>query len=148
MFNRESIAIYQFNKYVLEVNLKDITQSDSLVSPAPGGNCINWIIGHILISRDDLREMLGLTRLCNEEMTLLYKRGSKNIDSSNAMDIYDLKTMLKDGQEELENAIGKTDFSNNEKGLIDLATLAFHEAYHTGQTGILRRITGREGAIK
>jgi hypothetical protein len=26
--------------------------------------------------------------------------------------------------------------------------LAFHEAYHAGQTGILRRVVGREGMIK
>ena len=29
-----------------------------------------------------------------------------------------------------------------------LATLAFHEAYHAGQLGILRRITGHTGAMK
>jgi hypothetical protein len=29
-----------------------------------------------------------------------------------------------------------------------LASFAFHEAYHVGQTGILRRVIGREGALK
>jgi hypothetical protein len=29
-----------------------------------------------------------------------------------------------------------------------LAALAFHEAYHVGQTGILRRVIGREGVVK
>jgi hypothetical protein len=29
-----------------------------------------------------------------------------------------------------------------------LASLAFHEAYHVGQTGLLRRVIGREGVIK
>ena len=29
-----------------------------------------------------------------------------------------------------------------------LAAFAFHEAYHIGQTGVLRRIAGKAGAIK
>jgi hypothetical protein len=32
-----------------------------------------------------------------------------------------------------------------EKNLERVSHLAFHEAYHVGQTGILRRIVGREG---
>jgi hypothetical protein len=29
-----------------------------------------------------------------------------------------------------------------------LAAMAFHEAYHAGQTGLLRRVVGRQGVIK
>jgi uncharacterized damage-inducible protein DinB len=29
-----------------------------------------------------------------------------------------------------------------------ISTVAFHQAYHAGQTGILRRIAGKEGAIR
>jgi uncharacterized damage-inducible protein DinB len=29
-----------------------------------------------------------------------------------------------------------------------LATIMFHQAYHTGQTAVLRRLIGRPGAIK
>jgi uncharacterized damage-inducible protein DinB len=29
-----------------------------------------------------------------------------------------------------------------------LAAFAFHEAYHVGQTGILRRVVGKEGVVK
>jgi hypothetical protein len=29
-----------------------------------------------------------------------------------------------------------------------LTTVLFHQAYHSGQTGLLRRIAGKEGAIK
>ncbi len=28
-----------------------------------------------------------------------------------------------------------------------LSTIAFHQAYHAGQTGLLRRLAGKEGAI-
>ena len=29
-----------------------------------------------------------------------------------------------------------------------LTTVMWHQAYHTGQTGVLRRIAGKEGAIR
>ena len=29
-----------------------------------------------------------------------------------------------------------------------ITTVMFHQAYHAGQTGVLRRIAGREGAIR
>jgi hypothetical protein len=29
-----------------------------------------------------------------------------------------------------------------------LAAISFHEAYHVGQTGLLRRVVGREGVVK
>jgi uncharacterized damage-inducible protein DinB len=29
-----------------------------------------------------------------------------------------------------------------------LATVFFHQAYHAGQAGVLRRVAGREGAIR
>lgn len=148
MFNTESISIFQLNKYVLERNLKGLTQEDALVSPLPGGNCINWIVGHILVSRDDLRDMLGLQRVCSDEMTALYRRGSGNVNSVNSMNISELLDIYNSGQQELEDCIGETDFTGSEKALKDLATLAFHEAYHIGQTGLLRRIAGKEGAIK
>jgi uncharacterized damage-inducible protein DinB len=40
--------------------------------------------------------------------------------------------------------------TNNPKETVRslLATVFFHQAYHVGQTGLLRRIAGKEGAIK
>jgi uncharacterized damage-inducible protein DinB len=29
-----------------------------------------------------------------------------------------------------------------------VATVIFHQAYHSGQTGVLRRVSGKKGAIK
>jgi hypothetical protein len=30
----------------------------------------------------------------------------------------------------------------------NLATFVFHESYHVGQTGVLRRVAGKQGVIK
>ncbi len=39
-------------------------------------------------------------------------------------------------------------FGENQPKAVALAGLVFHETYHLGQTGLLRRVIGREGAIK
>jgi hypothetical protein len=148
MKNFETISIFQLNKLVLDKNSKDMTHEDSLISSEKGGNSFNWVVGHILVSRDDLREMIGLERLCNEMITNLYKRGSLNFDSLQAMPLEDILKSFMEGQAEIENKIAETDYTGKPEALKDLTTVAFHEAYHVGQTGILRRIAGKDGAIK
>ncbi len=148
MFNKDTAEIFKLNKFVLDMNLKDITQADSLVSPQTGGNCINWILGHILVNRDVLREIVGLNTACSPEMTELYDRGTRNINSGNAMDVTAILAMLEEGQNELITKLTERDLSANEESRKLALTLAFHESYHAGQTGLLRRIAGKEGAIK
>ncbi len=48
----EMLALqFGFNGYVLEVNTAGVTHEQSLWLPSPGGNCLNWIAGHILVTR-------------------------------------------------------------------------------------------------
>lgn len=148
MNNRETLWVYQFNNYVISVNLEGITHQESLISPQGGGNCLNWVLGHILVSRDDARGIVGLQRLSDEKMDSLYKRGTVKLDSNSAYPLEDLRGRMKAGQKELEDAIRSTDLSAKPDDLKELTTLAFHEAYHSGQTGLLRRIAGKDGAIK
>ncbi len=148
MNNQETLWVYQFSSYVISVNTEGITHEESLISPQSGGNSLNWVVGHILVSRDDAREIVGLQRLSDEKMAALYKRGSKQLDINSAYPLEDLRGRMKSGQKELEDAIRSTDLSAKPDDLKELTTLAFHEAYHSGQTGLLRRIAGKDGAIK
>lgn len=148
MNNSETVWVFQFNKMVLNTNLKDITHAESLVSPASGGNSINWTVGHILVSRDDIREMIGLKRLYDGKEFEVYKRGSDELKPADAVDLNVLFSGFNDTHKEIEDKISETDYSDKQKDLRNLTFLAFHEAYHVGQTGILRRIAGKEGAIK
>ncbi|MCX7877567.1 MAG: hypothetical protein N2510_02880 [Ignavibacteria bacterium] len=126
------------------MNLEGITHDESLVS-LNGTNCINWILGHILISRDEVFAILGLKGMCDEKMKEIYKRGIKNFDIHNAIDLNVLLEMFKDSQkmldEKLKNYTDKEIYGN-------LLRFAFHESYHSGQLGILRRLIGKKGAIE
>ena len=148
MFNRETLTVFQFNHRVIGINLEGITHEESLVSNETGGNCINWILGHIIFNRDEIFTILGLPPDCNEKFSSLYSRGTKNIKAENAEKLETLLDKFNASQKKLEVGLSDADFSGNPEKLKSLAFYAFHEAYHAGQTGILRRIAGKEGAIK
>ena len=148
MNNIEIFTVYNFNHRVIHTNVDGLTHEDSLKSPAEGGNSINWVIGHILVSRDSVNEILGLPKMCGEDMINQYKRGSAPLKAENAMKLEKLLNMLDESQKKLEEKIQSVDLTNDEKKARDLAFYSFHEAYHAGQTGLLRRIAGKEGAIK
>lgn len=61
--NEEVKTIFKFNGFVVNKNLEGISHEESLKSSDRGGNCINWVIGHIVVTRDVLLETLGLETL-------------------------------------------------------------------------------------
>ena len=154
--------LFRISHYAVTVNLEGFTHEESL-KPAPGGgNCVNWVLGHIVASRN------GVLRMLNEEPALhgavaeRYKRGSLPIGHErDAAHLEILVRALEDSQRRILGALARaTD--------LDMATpaaepaiptgdpsvggqlsfLHFHESYHSGQLGILRRIAGKPGAIR
>lgn len=130
------------------MNTDDVSHEESLAAPSGGGNSLNWIVGHMLVSRDDISEMIGLERKFTNDRFKAYERGTQNVTSENAIDIIELIKLFEGSQQPLEEKIAEIDYSAKPDDLKNLTFLAFHEAYHVGQTGILRRIAGKEGAIK
>jgi hypothetical protein len=147
MHNYETLIVLKSSHMVLNRNLKDITHTESLVTPAQGGNSINWLVGHIIVSRDDIRELLGLDKLCGDEMKM-YHRGAEAVPAGELVDFSKLLEMYNDGEGILEEKLKSTDLREDNEKYRMVTFLAFHEAYHVGQTGILRRIIGKEGAIQ
>src|SRR5690606_15782363 len=44
---------------VVERNVEGMTQEQSLARPAAGGNCANWILGHVVDVQNGLMQVLG-----------------------------------------------------------------------------------------
>ena len=38
--------------YVVDKNVEGFSHDDSLKQPAPGGNCANWVLGHMVKARN------------------------------------------------------------------------------------------------
>ena len=145
-----------FNLGALKMNLAGITHEESLIQPQPGGNCLNWIVGHILANRKGILGLLGKDPAWNNEEAAPYQRGSEPLtDPDKAKDLGEMVALLEAAQESILAGLSEISeeqlqaASPNEK-LGDtvetmLAGLVFHEAYHVGETGILRRLLGHEG---
>lgn len=154
--NPETLAyLFELNKYCTEKNTEGLSHADSLVQPQSGGNCCNWVLGHIVSTRNVILKLLGEQPIWSEHEAELYQRGSNPINSeSEALSLETVLAAFDRSQEQILSALKhKSDEDMNQE--IDnetlgqkLATLHFHETYHVGQLGLLRRIAGKEGAIK
>jgi len=143
----------------LHTNLEGLTHDESLRQPEPGGNCLNWVVGHILATRDRALGVLGGTPVMDKDQAARYVRGSRPIvDGNEAVRFETIVEGLDRSHERLSEVISRLDdealarsvggpFGDGPLGDA-LAVFQFHEAYHVGQTGILRRLVGKEGAIR
>jgi uncharacterized damage-inducible protein DinB len=155
---------YQFGlcSYVLEKNLGGVSHQESLISPQPGGNCLNWLVGHLTRSRNQVLSLFGQKPMFpNEEFDAYEGSGGAPFRPETAIPFEELKRRFKALQEPLVNGLNgmspdamakPAPFSptGNPQETVGslLAAFAFHEAYHVGQTGVLRRVLGREGVVK
>jgi uncharacterized damage-inducible protein DinB len=143
---------------VLRANVADLTHEESLIQPEPAGNCMNWVVGHVLHVYSQVLTQLGQTPVLSQQELARYARGSQPLrDGTEALrferlvDAWDESWRRVDaGLEALTPealaAPAPPGFGENVRDL--LGFVFFHQAYHSGQAGILRRIAGREGAIR
>lgn len=151
--------LFGINYSVIRRNLAGVTHDESLIQPAGGGNCLNWVLGHIVATRDNALRLLNQEPVWSKEIAGIYKRGSDPIrDGANAQTLEKVVADLELSQGRMVAglaAVSESELSapSPDKSLAEtvgelLFVLQFHEAYHAGQAGLLRRMAGHEGAIK
>ena len=147
---------------VVYANVQGLTHEDSLVQPRPGGNCLNFVLGHLLSVYDGLLRMLGEKPVMDGEALQRYARGAPPIEGpAEALEFGRLLEAWGDASERVDAAVAAIDpetldrpvpaspTNNPDETLRSLlTTVMFHQAYHAGQTAVLRRIAGKEGAIR
>ncbi|MCP4573912.1 MAG: DinB family protein [bacterium] len=153
---------FNYTGHVTRANLLGLSDADALVQPQPAGNCANWVAGHIAHSRVGVLAMLGSNGPYAADKYQRYSRGSEPMaDGEGASPLSEIVADLEATQPAILAALqNMTDeglaeaapFSpsgdENETVGSLLVGLAFHEAYHTGQLGVLRRVSGHEGVVK
>ncbi len=160
---REALKIqFAYSAGFAQANLDGIDHAASLRAPDSGGNCINWVLGHLVQARNAALQMLGQPPVIEAEAVRRYARGSAPLlDPADATDFSALvgafhaaQTALTRGLDDVNETTWATPapFSptNDPDETIGslLVGLAFHETYHVGQLGVLRRAIGLEGAIE
>jgi uncharacterized damage-inducible protein DinB len=148
--------LYDFNHAAITRNCDGLTHEDSLLSPPNGGNCANWVLGHILHNRSFVLDMVKEQPLWSEAEGAVYARESKPLDPKDARPFASLLADLEETQARIRRGLEKLAPEeldlNHEEGAkrprgAQLHFLHFHEAYHAGQLGLLRRLAGKAGAI-
>ncbi len=147
---------------VVKMNVDGLTQEEILIQPQPAGNCLNWNVGHLLRVYDRLLPMLGQTPVLGVDTLQRYGRGTAHIqNAAEALDLTRLMAAWDEAAQRMEAGLEKltpealdqpapwSPTKNPEETVGSLLSIMFfHQAYHTGQTGLLRRMAGKEGALK
>lgn len=148
--------------WVVQQNVNGLTQEESLIQPQPAGNCLNWNVGHLLCVYDQMLPMLGQTPVFGADTLKRYGRGTAPLQNAGeALDLALLMTAWNEAAKRMEAGLesltpealdqpapwSPTDNPKETVGSL-VSTVLFHQAYHTGQTGLLRRMAGKEGALK
>lgn len=133
---------------VVFMNIEGVTHEESMIFPNGEANCMNWVLGHLIYVRNGLLQVLEEESVWDNEQFSCYNRGVLAVDRKDEfLNFEELKSYLKQSQDRLDAKFSTLEnFDPNH--IKDLATLCFHENYHSGQLGYIRRILGKSGAIK
>lgn len=133
---------------VVLINTEGITHEESMIFPNREANCMNWVLGHLIYIRNGLLNILGEEPVWDGETFSGYNRGAIALERKNEfINFEELKSYLQQSQDKLEAKLDSLDHFHSEQ-IKDIATLCFHENYHSGQLGYIRRLVGKPGAIK
>jgi uncharacterized damage-inducible protein DinB len=150
----------QNTRWTVQKNVEGISHEESLIHPHPAGNSMNWVIGHLVCIYGKILPALGQQPVIEYESVKRYDRGSAPITSATALQFGSLLEAWEQTCNRVDTGLAslsadaldaKAPFSpadnSNETLRSLIGTILFHQAYHAGQTGLLRRVAGKAGAI-
>ena len=77
MITREDLLRgIRFNTQRAKAAVEGLTHEDALLQPPVPGNCMNWVLGHMVSSRHEALETLGQPALMTEAQAKRYGYGS------------------------------------------------------------------------
>lgn len=151
-------ARYLFNHRMLAVVVADFKPEDWRFAPERGGNSPHWLLGHVVASRRGFLRAIG-EPLEKEAWEKSFDRGAKPGDTTGWPEPEALKKEFESlgvrlarslrGMDAAEAAkpfpVAMPDGSKDREGALHFGY--FHETYHLGQLGYLRRLRGLPGFI-
>jgi len=151
---------FQRNTGIIKLQSEGISHRESLISLPFRGNCLNWIVGHLLTNRNNIFKLLEREDCLIPESLKRYQRESKPItgDEPGVIRFKTLLEYLDHAQQQL--SVFLTSLSeqklNQQIAFFGESTRSrgewlfffyFHDCYHTGQTEILRQAAGKDDQI-
>jgi uncharacterized damage-inducible protein DinB len=151
-------AMLGFNGWSIDKLLDGITEQESLFQPQEAGNCVNWVLGHIIASRHGALKLLGNGGIWGKEELSKYDRGGSPVtDVATALSLESLRADEAATRELIAEALGAVSEADLSQEVSDktlgetvgaqLVGFQWHEGYHVGQLGLLRRVLGKKGVF-
>ena len=146
------INMFGYNLKLVDEQVASMTHEESILQPPFEGNCINWILGHLVSSRSTPLKLIGAQPVWTEAQTRFYRNGSLQYETEGIIHLGELVKAIYLTQERLisrlqqltyEDMCIPSGYQDNTIG-DSLAYFQFHEAHHIGQLLILREITGKK----
>ena len=147
--SQELIQAHETNTWLIGLLTEGLSHDESLLQPPFPTNCVNWILGHILVSRTESVQLCG-GEPWNEILIDRYKSESQPVRDGDD-DILHLDDLIKDlqiSQKTLSNLLGQLSDDELDE-VVEIARgekprwqhirgLHWHETYHMGQLELLR----------
>ena len=159
MINSQDLSnAFARNVNIVKMQTEGLTQEDSLRQLLAHGNCLNWVLGHIAVSRDSILETLGEPPVM-DAIGVRYKRGSDPLKQADegTLTLEELLNWLGRSQECIATTLSKMDeaalareySSGDRKTTVGQRAFFqyFHETYHVGQTELFRQLAGKDDKI-
>lgn len=152
------IGSFALTHRIIKLQTDGLSHGDSLIQPPFRANCLNWVLGHIIVGRESVLKLLGEAPIWDKEKVSRYVSGSDPITiSEQALPLETLLGDLDRQQQQISAALEQTaperletpvESRGNERSLGQaIAGLHWHETYHTGQLELLRQLAGKNDAI-
>lgn len=150
---RPIIALYGLSNGILGTGISDLSDENAKARSRGGaGPSIAWTIGHLCHFKIKVLELLGQSRENPFSSTFEHAAATDGADYPPLNDLAanfsalndELCTALASSRDRLEAPMPGAGL-HNEKRIIDTVLfLAWHEAYHIGAIGAIRREQGRK----
>jgi len=156
MVSPEELAgAFARNWSIIKSQTNGLTHTDTLLQPPFRGNCMNWVLGHILDTRNGVLKVLGESPVVSEtERVRPYGHGSEPVcgDGEGVLKLEQLLEKFESSQRAIEAGLKRISpeelarETRDHRGPVTAAQrlffLYFHETYHVGQAELLRQLAG------
>ncbi|HEY2979538.1 MAG TPA: DinB family protein [Anaerolineales bacterium] len=136
-----------------------LTHAESLLQLPFRGNCMNWTLGHVLLCREELFDLLSAPRIFADDAFARYDQGSAPItqDEPGVIHLEELLELLDEQAPRLSELIVNTSeetYATEVQVGENKRTIArrvlfyfFHESTHVGELSILRQLAGKDDQV-
>lgn len=151
------IQSFKLTHWLIHKQAEGLTHADSVLQLPFRGNCFNWVLGHIINSRNQALALLDEAPTLSETEAALYQSGADPVTrEEKAVPLERLLQALDEALNRLTAALQQVspdrlaalyDAERQQTVGDRIAGLHWHETYHTGQLEILRQLAGKNDKV-